>query len=69
MNIGGDICILTPGISTKCPKIFGEQFLNYALTIRDDWPKEIICQSLDPWLDQVALPLVIYSFGGSAGCA
>ena len=48
----------------KCPKIFGERFLNYALTILDDGPKEIICQSLDPWLDQVALPLVIHSFGG-----
>ena len=48
----------------KCPKIFGERFLNYALAIRDDGPKEIICQSLDPWLDQVALPLVIHSFGG-----
>ena len=48
----------------KCPKIFGEQFLNCALAIRDDGPKENICQSLDPWLDQVALPLVIHSFGG-----
>ena len=27
----------------KCPKIFGERFLNYALAIRDDGPKEIIC--------------------------
>ena len=48
----------------KCPKIFCERFLNFALAIRDDGPKEIICQSLDPWLDQVALPLVIHSFGG-----
>jgi len=48
----------------KCPKAFGDRFLNYALTIRDDGPKEIICQALNPWLDQVALPLVIHSFGG-----
>ena len=48
----------------KCSKIFGEQFLNCALAIRDDGPKEIIYQSLDTWLDQVALPLVIHSFGG-----
>ena len=30
-----------------------------------DLPK-LACQSLDPWLDQVALPLVIHSFGGGA---
>ena len=43
---------------------FGQRFLDYALAIRDDGPEEIVCQSLDPWLDQVALPLVIHSFGG-----
>lgn len=47
-----------------CPRAFGARFLDYALTIRDDPPEEIVCQSLDPWLDQVALPLVIRSFGG-----
>ena len=48
----------------KCPHAFGERFLEYALAIRDDGPPEIAVQSLDPWLDQVALPLVIHSFGG-----
>lgn len=48
----------------KCPHVFGQRFLDYALAIRDDPPPEIICQELDPWLDQVALPLVIHSFGG-----
>ncbi|SLN33735.1 hypothetical protein PSA7680_01588 [Pseudoruegeria aquimaris] len=48
----------------RCPKAFGERFLEYALAIRDDAPEELVCQSLDPWLDQVALPLVIHSFGG-----
>ncbi|VAV92100.1 FIG01142639: hypothetical protein, partial [hydrothermal vent metagenome] len=48
----------------KCPHAFGQRFLDYALAIRDDPPPEIICQELDPWLDQVALPLVIHSFGG-----
>ncbi|WP_371054492.1 hypothetical protein [Rhodosalinus sp. K401] len=43
---------------------FGRRFLDYALAIRDDPPRELVCQSLDPWLDQVALPLVIHSFGG-----
>ncbi|MDF1619661.1 hypothetical protein [Pseudothioclava nitratireducens] len=46
------------------PKTFGQRFLDYALAIRDDTPDELACQSLDPWLDQIALPLVIHSFGG-----
>jgi len=39
-------------------------FLDYARAIRDDPPPELVCQSLDPWLDQVALPLVIHALGG-----
>jgi hypothetical protein len=46
------------------PAVFGARFLDYALTIRDDPPETLVCQSLDPWLDQVALPLVIHSLGG-----
>jgi len=46
------------------PRAFGERFLSYALEIRDNRPEELVIQSLDPWLDQVALPLVIHSFGG-----
>ena len=45
---------------------FGERFAEYACTIRDRDLPELACQSLDPWLDQVALPLVIHSFGGGA---
>jgi len=48
----------------ECPRLFGQRFLDYALAIRDDPPPELVCQSLDPWLDQVALPLVIHSLGG-----
>ncbi|MCC6006230.1 MAG: hypothetical protein JJU40_00970 [Rhodobacteraceae bacterium] len=48
----------------RCPKIFGERFLEYALSIRDDPPEELVCQTFDPWLDQVALPLVIHGLGG-----
>jgi len=48
----------------RCPHAFGQRFLDYALAIRDDAPPELVCQSLDPWLDQVALPLVIHCFGG-----
>lgn len=46
------------------PAAFGARFTEYALAIRDTPPAELVCQSLDPWLDQVALPLVIQSFGG-----
>ncbi|MEM6695603.1 MAG: hypothetical protein AAF626_13160 [Pseudomonadota bacterium] len=48
----------------RCPRAFGRVFLETSLTIRDDPPPELICQSLDPWLDQVALPLVIHTLGG-----
>ena len=46
------------------PKAFGERFLTYARTIRDTPPPELASQEFDPWLDQIALPLVIHSFGG-----
>ncbi len=48
----------------RCPQEFGRRFLSYAMSIRDDPPAELVCQPLDPWLDQVALPLVIHSLGG-----
>ena len=46
------------------PAAFGRRFRDYATQIRDDPPPELTGQSLDPWLDQIALPLVIHSFGG-----
>ena len=46
------------------PAAFGARFLDYALSVRDDTPAELVIQPLDPWLDQVVLPLVIHSFGG-----
>ena len=46
------------------PAAFGQRFLDYAVTIRNDPTDALASQSLDPWLDQVALPLVIHSFGG-----
>jgi len=46
------------------PQEFGRLFLDYALSIRADPPDELASQSLDPWLDQVALPLVIHALGG-----
>ncbi len=46
------------------PARFGALFEEYAVAIRDDPPPELVCQPLDPWLDQVALPLVIHALGG-----
>ncbi|NBD30118.1 MAG: hypothetical protein GVY31_08775 [Alphaproteobacteria bacterium] len=43
---------------------FGARWRDWAVEIRDDRPEELVLQSLDPWLDQVSLPLVIHSFGG-----
>lgn len=48
----------------KCPHAFGQRYLDYALSIRDDTPEELASQALTPWLDQIALPLAVHSFGG-----
>ncbi len=48
----------------RCPHEFGQRFQDYALEIRADPGEALAAQTLDPWLDQVALPLVIHSFGG-----
>lgn len=48
----------------QSPHAFGARFLHYARTIRDAPPPELALQELYPWLDQIALPLVIHSFGG-----
>ncbi|WP_342076233.1 hypothetical protein [Yoonia sp. SS1-5] len=46
------------------PAVFCERFTHYAQTVRDDPPEELVIQPLDPWLDQIVLPLVIHSLGG-----
>lgn len=48
----------------QSPHRFGERFLEYAVSFRDHPTRELACQQLSPWLDQIALPLVIHSFGG-----
>ncbi|MEO0486008.1 MAG: hypothetical protein AAF092_08855 [Pseudomonadota bacterium] len=48
----------------SCPHEFGAKFTEYAVGIRDDRPEPLVVQSLSPWLDQVALPLVIHALGG-----
>lgn len=47
-----------------CPRAFGARFAEWAVSVRDDPPPELVVQPLDPWLDQVVLPLVVHSFGG-----
>lgn len=46
------------------PAEFGRRFLSWAREVRDNPQDELACQTLDPWLDQVILPLVIHSLGG-----
>ncbi|MEM9048212.1 MAG: hypothetical protein AAGC92_05795 [Pseudomonadota bacterium] len=47
-----------------CPHRFGTLFAEIARAIRDDPPPELVGQSLTPWLDQIALPLVVHALGG-----
>ena len=65
MNIGAVTFISMRGFFYySCPKIFGDRFTEYAVNIRNNPPPELEVQNLNPWLDQVALPLVIHSLGG-----
>lgn len=47
-----------------CPHRFGALFRDYARSIETDPPAELASQALYPWLDQIALPLVIHGLGG-----
>lgn len=46
------------------PAPFGQRFTDWALSVRDSPPDELASQRLDPWLDQIVLPLVVHSLGG-----
>ena len=48
----------------KCPHRFGTMMRDLMVSIRDDPPEELACQSFNPWLDQIALPAVITALGG-----
>ena len=41
----------------RCPKVFGQLYRAFAVSIRNSPPSALAGQTLDPWLDQVALPL------------
>lgn len=47
----------------SAPK-FADRMIQVMTGIRDDTPPELACQSLDPWLDQIALPVVVSALGG-----
>ena len=47
-----------------CPQTFGRRYLDWAVEVKRDPGPALAAQTLDPWLDQVILPLVIHSFGG-----
>lgn len=46
------------------PATFGARFVDWAAELRADPGPVLACQTLDPWLDQVILPLVVHSLGG-----
>jgi hypothetical protein len=46
----------------ESPTKFGARFLEFAQSIKNSTRPGITRQSLDPWLDQVVLPIVIHSF-------
>lgn len=47
-----------------CPHAFATRYIDTMVTIRDTPPPELVCQTIYPWLDQIALPLVIHGLGG-----
>jgi hypothetical protein len=48
----------------RCPHDFADLFCHYAAEIARDPGKALEGQALYPWLDQIALPLVIHALGG-----
>lgn len=48
----------------KSPKAFGAKYLEIATKLWRERPDPVALQTLEPWLDQVALPLVIAAMGG-----
>lgn len=47
-----------------CPRLFHMAMIEIMLGVRDGDIPELACQSLTPWLDQIALPIVIARLGG-----
>ncbi len=43
---------------------FADRMIELMVSLRDDPPTELASQSLFPWLDQIALPVVVTGLGG-----
>lgn len=48
----------------RCPHIFRDRMLRIMLSLRDEPLPELVCQTLYPWLDQIALPIAITQLDG-----
>ncbi|RZW03104.1 MAG: hypothetical protein EX266_11695 [Rhodobacteraceae bacterium] len=48
----------------RCPQVFGRRMIEIMTGLQDGTMPELASQSLDPWLDQAALPVAIASLGG-----
>ena len=48
----------------RCPRVFAERMIGIMLGLSDGTMPELASQSLDPWLDQAALPVAVASLGG-----
>jgi hypothetical protein len=48
----------------RCPRIFADRMIRIMTGLRDGSMPELASQSLDPWLDQAALPVAIAGLGG-----
>ncbi len=48
----------------RCPRTFAGEMIRVMTAIRDDPLPELASQAIYPWLDQIALPLVISTLGG-----
>jgi hypothetical protein len=46
------------------PAAFHRRFRDIAVAIRDAPGEALACQAITPWLDQIALPLVVHGLGG-----
>lgn len=48
----------------ECPQAFAHRMIQIMTDVRDNTPPELAAQSLYPWLDQIALPIVVTDLGG-----
>ncbi|WP_172330364.1 hypothetical protein [Mangrovicoccus sp. HB161399] len=59
-----DLYLNAGWVAGPCARRFGLLWAEVATAIRDRTPPELAAQALDPWLDQIALPVVLARLGG-----